>query len=262
MLKSLGLLAIAISIQVAPLHPQRPTQSDRHYSEAWIEQFAAERIVFDSGGDGHGGQKSDDKNPIGQDSSDSYARWGFWSNFALTIITSAIAVTAVFQARAALRQAHHVAISERAWMIAEMGVPNFTPYRDKKMFRIVTQLRNKGKTPAFILESASVAVVLRSNESLPETPPPYPSIARWDDRGVPLAPEGEMGGDIVREFEDAGKLINGQMVLWVYGYVKYNDVFMLDVRETKFCFRWEPAMMNRGGYPYTIDGPKGYNSAT
>ena len=145
-------------------------------------------------------------------------------------------------------------------MIADLGQPIFfQPPRSAVI--ISPQIRNKGKTPAFIVEAASAAIVLKKDESLPKKPP-YPDPAKWDGRGLPLAPDGTIGGNVATKFEDMQQIIDGKMVIWVFGYVKYNDVFGRKIRETKYCVRWEPELRTLKIPQYSFDGPDGYNEAT
>lgn len=175
--------------------------------------------------------------------------------------THTLAKTSKVSAEAALLNAKAVMDSERAWMIAEMN-PLSKSMTGSSTFKIAPRMRNKGKTPAFIVESATSAVVLPKGNSLPKTPNAYPSVAKWDGRGVPLAPEGEIGGDFFGEFHDEQGVLKGDWVLWVYGYVKYHDAFLREIRETHYCFRWEPLMNDYKGSQFSIDGLDGYNKAT
>jgi hypothetical protein len=163
-------------------------------------------------------------------------------------------------ADAALKQANHVVAAERAWMVAAMNPLAKTRTR-ASLYRIAPRLRNRGKTPAFILETAGGAVVLASGDPLPDIIPPL-AVEKWEEPGIPLAPEAEFGGEIIQPFSDEGAVLKGDVVLWVFGYVKYRDALVKDIRESRYCFRWEGPDLGHPEGQFVIDGPPGYNKAT
>lgn len=157
--------------------------------------------------------------------------------------------------------AEHVVASERAWVIAALP-PLVRSTSKTATFRIAPRTKNRGRTPAFVMETACATIILPKNASLPKIPPGYPDVTKYDGLGVPLAPEGEFGGDFVGVFTDEAGVLKGDLVLWVLGYVKYRDVFLTEIRETDYCFQWEPFAGGYNGSQFVIGGPEGYNRAT
>jgi hypothetical protein len=179
--------------------------------------------------------------------------------------TAEAAQAAQSAADAALKQANHIATSERAWMIAKMDKPEI-PYQKPYIFFGIPKLTNKGKTPAFICEIGNSAVALESGEALPDIPSGYQEkhVARWENPGIPIAPGGEVGRWVaLTTIDEPMDLHKGRKVLWVHGYVKYWDAFFGEIRETKYCFRLAPsAVIGIPDHAFVIDGPAAYNRAT
>jgi hypothetical protein len=157
--------------------------------------------------------------------------------------------------------AEHIVASERAWIIAVLPAPIRSTSK-AATFKIATRAENRGRTPAFVTETACAAIVLPKSDSLPKTPPDYPDVTKYDGLGVPLAPEGGFGGELVGVFTDEAGVLKGDFVLWVLGYAKYRDVFLKEIRETRYCFQWEPFADGYEHSQFVVGGPEGYNRAT
>jgi hypothetical protein len=206
-----------------------------------------------------------------KDSADSVQWWHkfitwpeSWETWALIVTFGVIAWQACLMrvhAKHLRSLTEHVVASERAWVIAELP-PLVKSASETAIFRIAIRTKNRGRTPAFILETACATIVLPKSDSLPKSLPDYPDVTKYDGLGVPLAPEGGFGGELVGVFTDEAGVLKGDFVLWVLGYVKYRDVFMTKIRETHYCFQWEPFA---GGYKdaqFVVGGPPGHNRAT
>jgi hypothetical protein len=168
-------------------------------------------------------------------------------------------------AQATLKQADHIVSSERAWMIASMDnpiIPTDGPY----LYAGIPKLTNKGKTPAFVFEIANAVVVLPSGDTLPPQPSGFESnnVFKYDGRGLAIAPEGIAGRPIISsQSEDADPILKEKRIVWVYGYVRYWDVFLEKQRETRYCFRCIPSLMPGViDHNFVFDGPSAYNEAT
>ena len=182
-------------------------------------------------------------------------------------------------AKAALTQAEYLAASERAWMVVRIEGESIPPvtresilYDKSDMSPVRTgfeaRMTNRGKTPAYLIESGHQGVIMPHNESLPAIAGPYEDrgvekgILKWEGDGLPLQPN----ADILKSFlgtwcKDAGKLQSGSDVLWVYGYVIYRDAFKQQ-RETYYCVRWNSGVGTNHGPSWDIGGPTAYNRAT
>jgi hypothetical protein len=185
--------------------------------------------------------------------------------------TTKAAEAARDSAKAALKQADHMVASERAWMIAKMEPVKIPDISEHFPFGIIPRIVNGGKTPAFIVETGSEAVVLGYKEHLPIVPVfNEKHISRWEGRGLPLAPSGHIGRFAFCGIPNPSGLYQLDTTLWVYGYVKYRDVFDSSakgdgiVRETRFCFRAQTPLLHVVGdmTSFIIDGTPTYNEAT
>lgn len=167
-------------------------------------------------------------------------------------------------ADAALLNARAVMDSERAWMIAGITKIPTSSQEANPLMLVPIQRINKGKTPAFIMEMGSRIEVVGPDEILPSVPSGYRvnNIAKWDGIGAPLAPNGEIGQNLVDAVPELSQVLAKQKVLWVHGYIRYHDIFLIEVRETYFCFQWNLQTRGEEGTQWAVDGPEAYNRAT
>jgi len=188
-----------------------------------------------------------------------------WAIIATLFVIGWQSIEAANAAKAAQLSAQFAIDSERAWMIAKMDKPIIPLERERWFFATIPKLTNKGKTPAFIVEIGNAIAVLARNERLPAIPSGYEerNIFRSEGRGISIPPEGEAGKGIVHEIEDPTPFHKGDSILWVHGYVKYRDVFVEEIRETRYCFRCVPSLIiGMNDHSFVIDGPPAYNRAT
>lgn len=188
---------------------------------------------------------------------DLYDKASFWVSLALAIV-------AFGSAMAALRQAHHIVVSERAWMIAAPENPNPpVPQSNAResmaphVTMVLIRFFNKGKTPAFIGRISTGGCVIPSNDA-----PNLSDRLVSDELGfIPVVPEHHIPWNHPRiTAERAIKIRTGELVLWIYGTVEYKDAFR-GYHRTDFCFRWEPT--NESGVSeWIMDGPQGSNRTT
>lgn len=216
------------------------------------------------------GQKDTAEHPL------DYAKLGFGVSVFVALITLLIAVASFIQASAAWLAASAVMHSERAWVVPNIpfGPRNPAIPRAQGSLPVVVMcaLKNKGKTPAFVLEAGQAIAITNDSEELPKTPPPYDPerVMKWRGRGIPISPKSAFARyALISEVQDPINIYSGSTVLWVYGYVKYRDVFSLRsvfrrrIHETRFCFRFLPGNPDVGIRPsFVLEGPDAYNRAT
>jgi hypothetical protein len=171
-------------------------------------------------------------------------------------------------AEASLAQTNHIITSERAWMIAapEDAVipPEVQGATGVRWTEFSVRFVNKGKTPAFLREIGYRGIVLPHGETLPINQPPYEEkeISKWDGNGLPLLPEADVRKNHVGTWaNDPVRISRGFDVLWVCGYIKYDDAFTI-ARETWYCYRWAPEIKGHQVSGFFADGPESYNRAT
>jgi hypothetical protein len=148
-------------------------------------------------------------------------------------------------AEAALRQAQHIETTERAWVIAsaqnpDPPIPLSSDHKNAMAPLLVTVkilFENKGNTPAFIKKIATGGCAIPSDQ--------MPDLTVTDQSGelgdIPVVPGHSFGWEHERiEIERAIKIRSGELSLWIYGIVSYDDTFK-ETRDTGFCFRFEPS---------------------
>ena len=209
-----------------------------------------------------------------------YTFWALILNGALTLITLAIAIAGIFQARAAKEGADIAMNSQRSWIV-EIGVvgPEMTHDWVKQIqcrFKVI------GNSPALGLESAFRFHLVNSKKkgSLFEADlPPIPNygseictLENTPEMGKVRAPGDEftvspMLEGMFLEPEDVNAINAWQKFACAYGYVKYRDAFSRSkIRETRFCYVynvWQHPLGKANNPPrFVTGGPPGYNEAT
>jgi hypothetical protein len=199
----------------------------------------------------------EDRKPDTQSAPTNAYQWGEPLTAVSTAIIAAFTLVTVI---AICFQIQTTRNSERAWMVAEMEpLPDDPPERT---WRMVCHIRTLGKTPARMRAKGQRKVIEDKSHILPEVPPPYDKIERWDD-GAILAPDGGILTFFYLFADETTSVYVGDRVLWIHGFVEYEDTFGRP-HETRYCFRYYPRLGGKdlatvGFYP---DGPRSYNKAT
>ncbi len=193
---------------------------------------------------------------------------GNLSNWVLALLGIIGAVVAIVTVSAVRKQGGHIVTSERAWMVAEIELDGIPPEVDGatgiRWTGYSINFVNKGKTPAYLIETGHAAKVLSYKDSLPEKHLPFEekAISKWKGKGLPLQPnDHEHRGFQGTWAQDPVKIGRGADVLWVYGYIKYRDAFGVS-RETWFCRRYVQEIEKYQKSGFIAGGPAGYNHAT
>ena len=127
------------------------------------------------------------------------------SNWILSGLGVVGGILALFTLRTFKRQTDHIVTSERAWIVVhiegERIPPEIQGATGIRWTPFEVRITNKGKTPAYLIESGHRGVILPNNKSLPEIPEPYEdmgvvkAITKWEGEGLPLQPN----ADILKE---------------------------------------------------------------
>ena len=195
---------------------------------------------------------------------------GSWPNWAMVIIaavTASIAIqtlgtiktqtkAAKDSADAAKKSADALMIGDRAWVLLEredIQDKIQAPYLptaeqmmvEQRMPHCVLFLKNFGKTPAKI-------TALRFELEVSDNPNVPPSNAAYDISGTlnpyMLPQEGCLPYEArlnTQRMEDCDSIRGGVRFLWLFGIIKYTDVFERgpeSLHETRFCYVWETRM--------------------
>ncbi len=163
-------------------------------------------------------------------------------------------------AEAALRQANHIANTERAWLIPNITQPSdrdvmsLNVREDNWTLPIQVTFTNLGKTPAIgisaLMEQSSEKIVKPTNDMAPilildlKEPPSY---EHWNKQGDAFAPgsiyaPGEQIHiylEIERKFliEEKEAWESGKKCLCIKGFIEYEDAF--DSYITRFCYAYQ-----------------------
>lgn len=170
-------------------------------------------------------------------------------------------------AKAALLNAEVAIDSTRAWITVEIGeLPNFQPSADSLEFLwIFPTIQNKGKTPARIKRIAGILKLIPSGQQLP-TVPEYILGQGFDQRiDVILPPDSPIRPRLGISGQEFIDIQNGELSLFVHGFVEYMDGVSQKARKTSYIFSYvvqsgfSPA--EAGFYPY-LDAPREYTECT
>jgi hypothetical protein len=286
--KGVALIAAFVLLQIAPLQQQTPGQPSGHHAKTQVKQEPLEPTIINNVDNHQGHDEREEKNPVATQDPDKWVRRGFWINLILTLITLAVAIAAVLQAKAALKQANHIAASERAWILVKtVGGPKggwYDPENPSYAPGAAIEFAVYGNTPARLTDARLYLVNVPARIGteplepiLPEVPdyPKGPWNSEIPDNGRVLPPNDKFAVNIVLDpavstEDEFNKLWEWKNCVCLYGFVAYGDTFGV-MHETRFCYVYE---ISRGGViadaagnrlnpdRFRIGGPKGYNQAT
>lgn len=144
-------------------------------------------------------------------------------------------------------------LQQRAWVfVTDIRAGGLQP---GKPLNITLGFKNTGRTPARNVQIATQV------DSLPRGQTPEPRLSKTYSRGI-IPPEGTVfasvgnghgPGEGLAE-QDLQAITSGDLVVWAYGTLTYDDVF--EVRQaTMFCYRLQP-----DGHTFAV--AEVYNDAT
>ncbi len=192
-----------------------------------------------------------------------------WLTFGLVIVGFLQVILLIWTFMTVNRQTSHMVTSERAWMVPDIKVrkdnPTFGESEGKGVILTNPAWRNKGGTPAFVLEGGNAIELILQGESLSEKPLPYDpeNISVWDGDGIAVSPKEGFSKFVFKQVKSPIGILDRSKVLWVHGYLKYRDAFSDTIHETRYCFLYIPGMSEFGAQAQFIsDGPSAYHRAT
>ncbi len=149
--------------------------------------------------------------------------------------------------------------NERAWVVPIIGM--IEPTEEPTLFQITVDLRNNGKTPAWITAAGSGGKGATEQQPLPAVPP-YTEMKPFSKKGSLLSPTGAFtqGFPITKERLDHVQA--GKSKLFIFGYAKYRDVYG-DSHIIRYCFEARKSHDMNHPYPleFYVGGPDGYTDA-
>jgi len=147
--------------------------------------------------------------------------------------------------------------SERAWVVADSPRIESGKQQATSVFCAV---RNRGKTMARVIEKGENYSIRAAPDGLPAIPD-YGITAKWPD-GLTLPPASESvltrRINILSDAHAWNQVMNGSLVLLLFGFVKYRDVFDRE-HETRYIFRFDNAW---GRNEFYVEYKDEYSRAT
>jgi hypothetical protein len=185
--------------------------------------------------------------------------WGHLATLLNVIATVAIAIFTWLTFGIYQEQLRIAKVNERAWVVPIIG--EIVPTPNPKVFQIQVDLRNNGKTPAWITAAGSQGKGATKQKPLPDVPP-YTEMGPFSEKGSLLSPTGALpqGFPISQEWID--QVLAGQTTLFLFGYAKYRDVYG-DIHITRYCFESKKSQDANHPHPleFYVGGPNNYTGA-
>ena len=177
-------------------------------------------------------------------------------NVASTVI---VAVFTILIWRVYRAMLHATKINERAWVVPVIGL--IEPTQKPETFQVKVELRNNGKTPAWITASGSNGKGATEQQPLPTTPP-YDEMKPFSKKGSLLSPTGSFDHGFPLTKERLDHVRAGHSRLFIFGYAAYRDVYG-DSHVVRYCF--EAKKSQDANHPHSLEfyvgGPDGYMDA-
>jgi hypothetical protein len=130
---------------------------------------------------------------------------------------------------------------ERAWIVGSPAQPpGQIVLADKGVTRFFFHIANVGHSPARILHADHRFLVVKRQDVLPAVPP-YITDPKGEHTFFVIAPQTSKPIYVDVPQSDINEIEKGEKTLWVFGRVKYRDIFGRK-RESRFCFRYYPGV--------------------
>jgi hypothetical protein len=174
-----------------------------------------------------------------------------------TVATTAMAVFALFSVLIYWGQLRALKINERAWIVPIVGVVE--PISNSKQFQIKVELRNKGKTPAWVTAAGSRGKGVTDEKPLPGTPSYDEMKPFFSNKGMLLPPEGSFTQGFPFTQEHVDSILAKQSKLFVFGYAKYRDMYKKR-HIIRYCFEAGKSLDANHPHPleFYVGGPDEY----
>jgi hypothetical protein len=154
---------------------------------------------------------------------------------------------------------HATKINERAWIVPV--VAPIEPTESPEEFQVKVDLRNNGKTPAWITAAGSCGKGATEQQPLP-TKPPYTEMKPFSKKGTLLSPSGSFTQGFLLTKERLDHVHAGKSQLFIFGYAAYRDVYG-DPHIVRYSFEARKSQDANHPHPleFYVGGPSGYIDA-
>lgn len=185
-----------------------------------------------------------------------------WIDHINLLSTAVIAAFTFLMFVAMRRQDRTTKISQRAWIISDIGVPE---HIESTIFQVICKIRNNGQTPAWITSMGSCGRLVKSESELPVNPKDngYTLAGPFGESGSVLTPQAYTETGIPITNEQLRQIERKESILYFFGFVEYRDAFK-EKHLTRYCYRLKQSLdlKSPGAFDFYVDGPQDYNTAT
>jgi len=186
-----------------------------------------------------------------------------WDHFAIILSAVATAIIAIFTWLTwgiYKGQLQTTKLTERAWLVADIGAITKTP--KEGLFQVFVEVRNNGKTPAWVTAAGSRGWCKTEQKPLPETPK-YTEMGPFTKDGQLLPPTASLPQGITLQQAHINTALKDGGAIYMFGYVEYRDVYG-GAHLTRYCYQTKPTLDLNHPDPldFYISGPEEYLKAT
>ncbi len=129
-------------------------------------------------------------------------------------------------------------ITERAWLVSDIGLIEET--KRTGTHQVIVQLKNNGKTPAWVTAAGSNGQWVSDQNPLPKIPK-YDLMEPFTKEGQLLPPTAWLPQGFPLEKARIDKAVKKELILYIFGFVEYRDVYG-EQHVTRYCYRAKPAL--------------------
>jgi hypothetical protein len=184
-----------------------------------------------------------------------------WVSYLNAVSTAVVALFTVLMWRVYRSVLHATKITERAWLVSDIGSIEKTPAEETH--QVIVQLRNNGKTPAWVTAAGSNGWWVDDKHPLPKTPK-YDLMGPFTKEGQLLPPTAWLSQGFPLQKTQIDRAVRKEAVLYIFGFIEYRDIFG-NQHMTRYCYQAKPALDLNHSNPldFYFDSPaEGYLKAT
>jgi len=153
-------------------------------------------------------------------------------------------------------------IEKRAWLVSDIGSIEET--KIKGTFQVIVQLRNNGKSPAWVTAAGSKGLWATDTNPLPKDPKScYDLMGPFTKKGQLLPPTAWLPQGFSLPNAELTRAVRKEVILYVFGFIEYRDIYG-DHHRTRYCYQAKPTLDQTSPNPldFYVGGPDEYSDAT
>jgi len=186
--------------------------------------------------------------------------WIHWITPIDPFSTAVIAIFTVLTYFNLSSQLQATKIEKRAWLVPDIGLIEETKITGT--FQVIVQLKNNGKSPAWVTAAGSKGLWADDKNPLPKHPE-YNLMGPFSKKGQLLPPSAWLPQGFSLPNIQLTRAVKGEAVLYVFGFIEYRDVYGENHR-SRYCYQAKPSLDLTHPHPldFYIGGPDEYSEAT